>query len=188
MPTTFTHLFAAGALGKAYTAEKMPTRFWVLAAVCSVIPDIDVIGYYYGIRYQDLLGHRGFFHSLIFAALLGLLVVSTAFPAVRRFSRAWWNIVVFFFLITASHGILDSMTDKGMGVGFFVPFDDTRYFMPWRPIVASPMRISRFFSVMGLEALVEEIVWIWTPLLAICACVHVYRKRKRRPAFGQLER
>ena len=181
MPSAFTHLFVAGALGKTYTAEKMPARFWVLSAVCSVLPDIDIIGYYFfGIRYGSMFGHRGFFHSLAFALLVSVLVVMLAFPSFRLFSKKWWSVLAFFFIVTASHGILDSMTDKGMGVGFFIPFDNTRYFMPWRPIYASPMSIARFFSQAGLEVLMREIIWIWVPMIAIHAVAWLYRKRRGR--------
>ena len=85
--------------------------------------------------------------------------------------------VVYCFVVTATHGILDSMTDKGMGVGFFIPFDNTRYFMPWRPIYASPMKISRFFSQTGLEVLTAEIIWIWIPITVFYVGVAVYRKK-----------
>ena len=58
-------------------------RFVVLGAVCAVIPDLDVIGFAFGVRYGDLLGHRGLFHSLPFAILLGCLVAVAAFPRGR---------------------------------------------------------------------------------------------------------
>jgi inner membrane protein len=158
----------------------MSTRFWVLTAGCSVLPDIDIIGYYFfGIRYNSMFGHRGFFHSLIFALLVSIIVVLVAFPAISRFSRKWRAMLVFFFIVTASHGLLDSMTDKGMGVGFLIPFDNMRYFMPWRPIYASPMSISRFFSYAGLEVLMQEVVWIWLPMIALSVCVAVCRKMKK---------
>jgi len=157
----------------------MPTRFWVLSAVCSVLPDADVIGFYYGIKYSDMFGHRGLFHSLTFALLVSALVVMFAFPSVQRFSKKWWGMVAFFFVVTASHGFLDAMTDKGMGVGFFIPFDNGRYFLPWRPIFASPMRIGKFFSHAGLLVLITEIIWLWIPVLLLYAGVRVIRKRKR---------
>ncbi len=178
MATEFTHIFVSAAFGKLYTDDKMPARFWVLSAACSVLPDIDAIGFYYGIHYGDLLGHRGFSHSLTFALMAGLLAVIFGFPAVERFSKKWWSLVAFFFAVMASHGVLDSMTDKGMGVGFFIPFDNTRYFMPWRPIFASPMRISRFFSRTGLEVLTAEIIWIWLPLFVLVLGVTWLRRRK----------
>ena len=188
MPSEFTHIFVTTVLGKTSFVEKMPLRFWVLSAICSVIPDIDVIGYYYGVRYGDMFGHRGFAHSLTFALLVSVLVVVLAFPAVQRFSRKWWAMILFFFVATASHGFLDSMTDKGLGVGFFIPIDNARYFMPWRPIFASPMRISRFFSHEGFDVLIAEIVWIWGPVLLLYAGVRLLRKRGRNSPTTAVKR
>ena len=39
-----------------------------------MIPDLDVIGFSFGIQYADMLGHRGLTHSIFFAILLGALV------------------------------------------------------------------------------------------------------------------
>ena len=55
------------------------------------------------------------------------------------------------------------MTDGGLGVAFFSPFHNTRYFLPWMPIRVSPIGVSRFFSQRGLEALQSELLWIWLP-------------------------
>lgn len=179
MPSAFTHILVGGALGKTCTEEKVPAKFWVLAAACSIIPDIDAIGFYFGIKYGSVFGHRGFFHSLTFASIVSLLVVLLAYPTVPRFSKKWWNLLAFFFFVTASHGFLDAMTDKGMGIGFFIPFDNTRYFLPWRPVDASPMSIPRFFSHAGIEVLMREIIWIWLPMIAFSAGVTMFRKKKK---------
>ena len=45
-------------------------RLIVLAIVCAALPDLDVAGFAFGVRYADLLGHRGLSHSLPFAALV----------------------------------------------------------------------------------------------------------------------
>ncbi len=177
MPTAFTHIFVAGALGKTGFREKMPARFWVLAAACSVLPDMDVMGYYLGVKYGSLFGHRGFFHSLPFALLLAILVTLAAFPSVARFSKKWWRLLAFFFFVTASHGFLDSLTDKGMGVAFFSPFDTTRYFLFWRPLHASPMSLGRFFSYRGLDILLNEMVWIWLPMSITALTVRFAEKK-----------
>jgi len=177
MPSTFTHIFVAGVLGKTYAFEKMSMRFWVFTAVCTLLPDVDIIGFYFGIKYGDVFGHRGFFHSLTFALLASLIVVFIVFRSVPRCTSRWWGLLAFFFAVVASHGFLDSMTDKGMGVGFFIPFDNTRYFMPWRPVYASPMKISKFFSNAGIEVLTGEIIWIWIPVMLFYAGVSLCRKK-----------
>jgi len=182
MASGLTHIFTAAALGKTYTDEKMLPRFWVLAAVCSVLPDLDILGFHYGIRYADIFGHRGFTHSLFFALLLSLAVVMAAFRTVPKMTKQWWSLVGFFFVVTASHGVLDAMTDKGYGIAFFLPFDSARYFLPWRPIYASPMRISRFFSWEGFEIVAGEVLWIWVPLTMVAASAWLYRRKKRHPS------
>jgi len=142
----------------------------VISALCSVVPDLDVIGFHYGIHYGDFWGHRGFTHSLIFAALVAAVALIVAFrrglPSISRFSL--W---MYFFLATASHGLLDAMTDGGLGVAFFAPFDNRRYFLPWTPIRVSPIGIERFFTARGLAVIQTELLWIWLPagLLAISA-------------------
>jgi inner membrane protein len=177
MPSAFTHIFVAGALGKTCAPEKIPMKLWVFTALCTLLPDVDIIGFYFGIRYGDVFGHRGFFHSLTFALSASLIVVFFAFRSMPRFTKRWWGLLAYFFVVMASHGFLDSMTDKGMGVGFFSPFDNTRYFMPWRPVYASPMKISKFFSNAGIEVLTAEIVWIWIPVILFYAGASLYRKK-----------
>ena len=73
----------------------------------------------------------------------------------------------YFFIITASNGLLDAMTNGGLGVAFFSPFDTTRYFFPWRPLVVSPVNPVYFFSNWGISVLRNEAVWIWLPCLAL---------------------
>ena len=141
-----------------------------------MLPDIDVIGFRFGIRYGDFWGHRGFTHSLLFAGILATLVLVAGFPHGLPGLRCVW-LWLYFFLATASHGFLDAMTNGGLGVAFFSPFDNTRYFLPWRPIVVSPISMTRFFGDRGLAVLQSELIWIWIPagLLAALALGIRYR-------------
>ena len=123
-----------------------------------------------------LWGHRGLSHSLCFAFVLSLCVVSLAFRERMVFSWPWWSHVLYFFVVTASHGVLDAMTDGGRGIAFFAPFDTTRYFFPWRPVRVSPISIGAFFSTWGLQILGTEIVFIWLPTTLLWAAVRIYRR------------
>ena len=175
MPSAFTHAFAALALGKASTGEKRPTRFWVLSALCAVLPDVDVFSRLaFGAR-GSMFGHRGLTHSLLFALLVALLVVRLAFKEMSAFSKKWWALLVYFFIVTTSHGVLDALTDGGSGVAFFAPFDETRYFFPWRPIEVSPIGF-RFFSNRGLVVIASEFVWVWIPAMVLVASAWLYRR------------
>jgi inner membrane protein len=178
MPSVFSHAVAALALGKISTAKKMPARFWTLSAVCAVLPDADaILGFAIGLRGSQF-GHRGITHSFLFALLLALTVVSLAFRKTRAFSKDWWKLVLYFFIVTASHGLLDALTNGGSGVAFFAPFDTTRYFFPWRPIEVSPIGL-RFFSPRGLEVFISEFVWVWIPSMLLVALAWLYRKVAR---------
>jgi inner membrane protein len=80
------------------------------------------------------------------------------------------------FVAVASHGVLDAATDGGLGVGFWIPFETSRYFLPWRPIPVSPIGIDAFFTSRGLEILIAEARWIWAPTAA-CVVVLLYLRR-----------
>ncbi|MCA1613487.1 MAG: metal-dependent hydrolase [Acidobacteria bacterium] len=185
MPTVFTHAFAAAALGHIYARREMPARFWLLSALCAVLPDADVVGLYFGVRYGDLLGHRGLSHSLAFAAAAGLAVALVFFRDERPRRRERLPLALYFAAVTASHGVLDALTDGGLGVAFFAPFDAGRYFLPWTPIKVSPIGAD-FFGGRGLRVLASELAWVWLPSLALVAAVWAARKLlKSRPGAGE---
>jgi inner membrane protein len=176
MASVFSHALVAVAVGKACTGARMPMRFWVLSAFCAAVPDIDVVGFGLGVRYGDLMGHRGLTHSLAFALVLAIIIVALAFRELPAFSRAWWMLVIYFFLVTASHGVLDAFTNGGLGVAFFSPFSNERYFFPWRPIEVSPIGVGPFFSARGLHVIMSEVVWLWLPSAAVLAFASIYRR------------
>jgi len=155
----------------------MPWTFWPMAIACSVLPDLDVGLHAYGVKYGDPWGHRGMTHSLAFAAVLSLIVVMWVFRNhAKRFSRRWWALVTFFFLITASHGFLDAFTDGGLGIAFFAPFDNTRYFMPWTPLNVSPLGVDDVFTSYFAQVLLDELLWVWLPTLAITTPIILWRR------------
>ena len=162
MASVVSHAVATLGIGATFYRAGTPNSAWVAGAICSVIPDLDVIGFRFGIRYGDFWGHRGFTHSVLFAAFLASVALLAAFhnagPGLSRF--ALWS---YLFLATASHGFLDAMTDGGLGVAFFSPFNNSRYFFPWTPIHVSPIGLTRFFSHRGLEVLQSELLVIWLP-------------------------
>jgi inner membrane protein len=162
MASPLSHAVAALSIGSCFYRRNVLKRVWVAGVVCSVIPDLDVIGFRFGVRYGDFWGHRGFTHSLAFAALLAGVVAAVE---VRRGASGIGRFPLFayLFLVTASHGVLDAMTDGGLGVAFFSPFDNNRYFLPWRPIRVSPIAVHRFFSARGYAVLQSELLWIWVP-------------------------
>jgi inner membrane protein len=180
--SAFSHAVAALSIGTCFYRPGTPKRVWVVGALCSIIPDLDVIGFRFGIGYGDFWGHRGFTHSLLFSALLAGAVVILGFrsglPTLSRLALG-----MYFFMATASHGLLDAMTDGGLGVAFFSPFDNHRYFLPWTPIRVSPIGAGRFFTHRGLEVLQSELLWIWLPAALLALSVWLIRRRASPSAW-----
>ena len=160
MPTIFTHPAVALALTPFFRGA-LPGKRWIVAgAMLTVLPDFDTIGFRFGVEYGDLLGHRGLTHSLAFAA-----AVAGGLALFARRRRG--SLFLYLFLCTASHGLLDAFTDGGLGVAFFAPFDDTRYFFPWRPIEVSPIGLARFLGPRALDVLLSEVLWVLAPSLLL---------------------
>jgi inner membrane protein len=179
MPSIFTHAAVGLSIGCCFY-PKVSKRVLAIGAVCSVMPDLDVIGFGFGVHYGDFLGHRGFTHSLVFAALLAGAV---SLLYLRRDGGApnLLPIWVYLFLATASHGFLDAMTDGGLGVAFFAPFDNTRYFFPWTPVRVAPIGLFRFFSMRGVSVFASEFVWIWIPAGLLAAAGRILRQQSLKP-------
>lgn len=163
MASIFSHAIAAVAIGKTFPKTVATLKLLSVGALCAMLPDADVLAFKFGIPYEHPLGHRGFTHSILFAVLFAFVVGFIVFREYKYFSTKWFMVVAFLFLSTVSHGLLDALTNGGRGVGFFIPFDNTRYFFPWRPVQVSPIGASRFFSEWGLRVIKSELLYIALP-------------------------
>lgn len=166
MPTILAHPFVSLALGPSFRRVGVPASALFVGAVCCVIPDLDVVGFKFGIPYQSTFGHRGFTHSLCFAVLIAGLFATGHRIAQGEKTRPW-PLFMFYLLCAASHPLLDALTNGGLGVALFSPFSNERYFFPWRPIEVSPIGASRFLAGHVHTIFLSEIEWVVCPCLAI---------------------
>jgi len=175
MASAFGHALAAITLGTSFSKTLKTWKFWTLGIICSILPDADVIGFQFNVAYESFWGHRGFSHSLFFAALVGIVVTALFFRK-DVFSKKGLGLTFYFFLCTASHAVLDALTTGGLGIAFFSPFDDARYFFPSRPIQVSPIGFEDFFGEWGKRVLISEAFWIGIPCAAYLVLVFIIRK------------
>jgi inner membrane protein len=151
--------------------------FW---AALSFLPDADVIGFGLGVSYGDPWGHRGATHSLAFSLALGAAIGLLA----PRFGRPVLRTGAMAALVVASHAVLDTLTDGGLGCALFWPFDLTRYFAPWTPLPVSPIGLG-YLSPYGLYVATVEIA-MFAPLLLYALAANRARQtvRTRPVAVG----
>jgi inner membrane protein len=179
MPTVFSHVAvpvaAALGLGRPFISR----RLMVAGMAAAIVPDLDVFLFHLGIPYSHDLAHRGFSHSVAFAALAAL----AAACAFRRLHTTFRCAFLFLFASMASHGVLDAFTTGGPGIAFLWPWSGERYFPPFQVIEVSPISIRRFLSERGVRVLLSELAWIWLPCAALVgAAIGVRRLRNsRRP-------
>ena len=112
----------------------------------SLVPDLDVIAFRFGIPYAAQFGHRGATHSIAFALLMGV----AAFALTRS-----WKSTLAMTVVVVTHPLLDMLTDGGLGVALFWPLSLERLFFPWTPLPVAPLG-SRMLSARGLHVLLVE--------------------------------
>ena len=176
MPSMISHPAVPLALAPLLPSGLRSPGMIFLGVVCAVLPDLDVLGFRFGVPYGHLLGHRGLSHYIAFAvflsASLAWLLPIQAQPA----QALRLQVFGFLFLSTLSHGVLDALTNGGLGVAFFAPFDKSRYFFPWRPIRVSPISVSAFLSATGVRVLRSELQWVWLPAILLAGLLTLLRR------------
>jgi inner membrane protein len=153
-------LHAAVGLAAGRVAGRVHTgRLMVVLALLALLPDLDALALAFGIPYRAPFGHRGAFHSLAAALLVGGLC---SFDA-----RAWQMSRLRMFglvsAVVASHGLLDALTDGGLGIALAWPLTNERMFSSWRPMPVAPIGGS-ILSRYGQHVLLTELV-LSCPLL-----------------------
>lgn len=172
MPSVFAHPAVPIALACVAGRKRVSPSLMAAGLVASLLPDADVVAFRFGIPYGAMFGHRGFFHSIFFAALAGA-------AATLYFKRRRAVSFLFVFACMASHGLLDAITDGGKGIGLLAPFTAGRYFFPWRPITVCSLSPRHFFSSEFWSVMLSEIKWVWAPCCLLGAIGVARRKRQR---------
>lgn len=170
----------------AYQVVQRPARlpggaFGVgLALALALLPDLDVLGM---VLWPGRFYHRGFSHSLLFAA--GLAAAAGGLLSLdhwRRFPRLWAGLLV----VCLVHPLLDFFMAGGPGVPLFWPWDLNSFHAPvpllptayyshsWRGL-ASLLTHGPTLRGMALE------LAIFGPLLLLA----LWLRRSRPPCPGQ---
>jgi inner membrane protein len=163
MPTILTHPAVPLAIGLGLGSKIISKPLLVAGVVASILPDLDVLAYQFGIPYTSVYSHRGFTHSIEVALSIAILA---AFAA-RHLKATATSAFLFIFAAALSHGLLDSFTNGGSPIAFLWPFSNERFFAPYRVIEVSPIGIAPLFSARGVRVLASELLWVWFPAVIV---------------------
>lgn len=147
---SLTHIALGACIGDAMLGRQIGKRAMLLGAIAASIPDIDFIAGFWTSTSGDLLAHRGFTHSFLFAIIMSVLfaLVSEKIHRPHNISARKW--MFFFGLQIFLHLFLDAF--NVYGTGWFEPF--SHYRVSFNAIfVADP-----FFSIWGGIAFVALLV------------------------------
>lgn len=154
-------------------------RLYLVSLFCSALPDVDGVitklsAMLFGLRLNGMLWtHRGFSHSFLFALLVGIGAALFARTFLKH-EKPVSLLILYFFAITASHGLIDAFTHGGEGVMFFAPFHGARYLFPFAPVPTA--RLRQWFGAQGLITFTREVLWIWLPLTIAYGGLRLLRK------------
>ena len=119
--------------------RQLGRRAMLWGALAHSLPDIDFVAGIWNDPAEDLLAHRGFTHSILFAAIAVFLLVQAharlhpgQYP-VRRKAYGFFGVLVFLHLLLDGFNVY--------GTGWFEPFSHLRVAYNWL-FVADP-----FFSI-----------------------------------------
>jgi inner membrane protein len=156
---------AAGRLWSRSGGEQQRDRQGIISLVLamfsfsalSLAPDLDVIAFPLGVPYSAPFGHRGAAHS-VFAALVlasAAALATRLTPAQTGSGQTRARLWLFCTVVAASHGLLDALTDGGLGIALLWPLSNRRYFAPWTPIPVAPIG-ARMLASNGLRVVMTE--------------------------------
>jgi inner membrane protein len=160
MPTIMTHAIIPVAAAMMLGKSRISTPVLAMGVIFAMLPDADVIGFKIGIAYEAVWGHRGATHSVAFAVFIAGVAVAMLRP------ENWRTVFWFLLIAAASHGLLDILTNGGLGAALLWPFSESRFHAPITPVRVSPIGAA-FFSDRGVQVVLSELRWIWAPALAL---------------------
>lgn len=150
------HVAVGLALGRAAGGGQPLKRLlggMALFSALAMLPDADVVAFKLGIPYGATWGHRGASHSLAFAVGVALAVAGVT----RALRGPAGRMGVLALLAVGSHGLLDALTDGGLGAALLWPFSEARLFAPVRPLPVAPIGAG-MLSARGLYVVMVEFI------------------------------
>jgi inner membrane protein len=111
-------------MGEAFAGKKLGRKAMVWGLIAQSFPDIDFVAATWLDTPSDLLAHRGFTHSILFAVMIALIMAALANKWHRPHNISFTRWLFFFGAVILSHIFIDAFNNYG--VGWFEPFSHYR--------------------------------------------------------------
>lgn len=124
---SLTHVVLGACIGEVFLGKKIGRKAMVWGAIAQSIPDIDFVASFWMSTTENLLAHRGFTHSLLFAFIVVPLLALLADRWHRPHNIKMRTWLWFFGLEVCLHILLDGFNTYG--TGWLEPFSHYRFSM-----------------------------------------------------------
>ncbi len=121
---SLTHIALGACMGEAFAGHKVGKKAMLWGALAQSIPDIDFMAAIWLNTSENLLGHRGFTHSILFGLTAAFIMAFFAEKWHRPHNISFKRWLAFFTAVILTHIFLDAFNNYG--VGWFEPFSHYR--------------------------------------------------------------
>ncbi len=121
---SITHLVVGACIGEVFLGRQLGKRALLWGAAAQSAPDMDWMASLWMGTAENLLAHRGFTHSFLFAAVITPLFAMAADRWHRPHDISFRRFLWFFGVAIFGHTLLDGL--NSYGTGWFEPFDHAR--------------------------------------------------------------
>jgi inner membrane protein len=122
---SITHIALGACIGEVFLGKKLGKRAMLWGALAQSAPDIDFVASFWMHTADDLLAHRGFTHSIVFAILITPLFALLADRWHRPHDTSLKRFILFFGVEIFGHLFLDGFNNYG--TGWLEPFTHQRF-------------------------------------------------------------
>lgn len=111
-------------MGEAFAGKTVGKKAMIWGIVAQSIPDIDFIAALWLPMHDNLLAHRGFTHSILFALIITPFLAGMAYRIHRPHNISFARWCAFIGAVVLGHIFIDAFNNYG--VGWFEPFSHKR--------------------------------------------------------------
>ncbi len=122
---SLTHIALGACIGEAFFERGFGKKAMIWGALAQSIPDIDFLATFWTTTTENLLAHRGFTHSILFALLIIPIFALAADKIHRPHNIAFRTWILFFATEVFLHLFIDGFNNYG--IGWLEPFNHTRF-------------------------------------------------------------